>query len=75
VVSLAFAHEGVRTLMGKRGASENSINSVTVEAPSILLIRKERFIRFAEVSHVGPFLASRNGEWLLRALKQPSEIE
>ena len=52
VVPIIFIYFGVWMLMGKRIVCDKSINSVILEAPNFVLIRKKRIIPFTDVKGV-----------------------
>ena len=52
VVPLAAIYLGIRMLVGRRIVFEKFTNSVTLGAPSLLLVRQKRVIPFAEVDGV-----------------------
>jgi hypothetical protein len=52
VVPLAAIYFGIRMLVGRRIVFEKFTNSVTLEAPGLLLVRQKRVIPFAEVDGV-----------------------
>ncbi len=52
VVTLVFIYFGVRILVGRRIILDKSTDSVILESPSLLLIRKKRIIPFTDVKGV-----------------------
>ncbi len=52
VVTLTFIYFGVRILIGRRIILDKSTDSVILESPSLLLIRKKRIIPFTDVKGV-----------------------
>ena len=51
-VPLAAIYYGIRMLVGRRISFEKLTSSVTIGAPSLLLVRRKRVIPFAEVDAV-----------------------
>jgi hypothetical protein len=64
VVALIFIYFGVRILMGRRIILDKSTDSVILESPSLLLIRKKHIIPFTDVKGVEiTYKKWRRGDW------------